>query len=78
MSANGKLVTSGGASVFTSSSLAVGTSSPMLISTPFFFWFMGPLFTPVNKSGDARGTSPSASQSPLTPAFNHNIVTVAG
>ena len=64
--------------MFTSSSLAAEASSPVLISTPFFFWFLGPLLTPVNKSGDVRGTSSSAPQSPLTPAFKHKIVTVAG
>ena len=64
--------------MFTSSSLAAEASSPVLISAPFFFWFLGPLLTPVNKSGDVRGTSSSASQSPLTPAFKHKIVTVAG
>ena len=42
VSANGNLSTSGGASVFTSSSLAVGTSSLVLISTPFSsgFWVL--------------------------------------
>ena len=64
--------------MFTSSSLAAEASSSVLISTPFFFWFLGPLLTPVNKSGDVRGTSSSASQTPLTPAFKHKIVTVAG
>ena len=64
--------------MFPSSSLAAEVSSPVLISTPFFFWFLGPLLTPVNKSGDVRGTSYSASQSPLTPAFKHKMVTVAG
>ena len=64
--------------MFTSSSLAAGTSSPVLISTPFFFWFLGPLLTLVNKSGDVRGIYSSASQSPFTPAFKHKIVTVAG
>ena len=78
VSANGKLLTSGRASVFTRSSLAVGTSFPVLISTPFFFWFLGPLLTPVNKSGDVRGNSSYASQSTLTPAFKHKIVTVSG
>ena len=77
VSANLKLLLSGGASVFTSS-LAAGASSLVLINTPFFFWFLGPLLTPVSKSGDVRGTSSSASQSPFTPAFKHKTVTVAG
>ena len=64
--------------MFTSSSFAAEVYSPVLISTPFFFWFLGPLLTPVNKSGDVRGTTSSASQSPPTPAFKHKIVTVAG
>ena len=78
VSANVKLLLSGGASVFTSSSLAAGASSLVLINTPFFLWFLGPLLTHVSKSGDVRGTSSSASQSPFTPAFKHKTVTVAG
>ena len=76
--ANVKLLISGGASVFTSSSAAAGTSSLVLINTPFFFWFLGPLLTPVSKSGDVKGTSSSASQFPFTPSFKHKIVIVAG
>ena len=51
--------------MFPSSSLAAEVSSSVLISTPFFFWFLGPLLTPVNKNGEVIGTSSSASQSPL-------------
>ena len=67
VSANVKLSLSGGASVLTCS-LAVGASSLVLINTPLFFWFRGPLLTPVSKSGDVKGTSSSASQFPFTPS----------
>ena len=39
---------------FSSSCLAAGASSLVLINTPFFFWFQGPLLTPVSKSGDVK------------------------
>ena len=45
-----------GFSEFSSSCPAVGASSPVLINTPFLFWFRGPLVTPVSKSGDVKGT----------------------
>ena len=63
---------------FSSSCPTAGASSPVLINTPFFFWFRGPLLTPVCKSGDVKGTSSSASQFPFTPTFKHKTVTVAG
>ena len=78
LSANVKVFVSTGFSEFSSSRLAVGASSLVLINTPFFFWLRGPLFTPVSKSGDVKGTSSSVSQAPYTPAFKHKIVIVAG
>ena len=78
LSALVKVFVSTGFSAFSSSCLAPGASSPVLINTPFFFWFRGPLLTPVSKSGDVKGTSYSVSQAPFTPAFKHKIVIVAG
>ena len=63
---------------FSSSCLLAGASSLGLSKTPFFFWFQGPLLTPVNRSGDVKGTFSSASQFPFTPAFKHSTVIVAG
>ena len=76
--ANVKVLVSTGFSEFSSSCLAAGASSLVLINTPFFFWFRGPLLTPVSRSGDVKGTSSSSSQTPFTPAFKHKIVIVAG
>ena len=67
-----------GLSEFSFSCPAVGASPSVLINTPFFFLFRGPLVTPVSKRGGAKGTSSSVPQSPFTPAFKHKIVTVAG
>ena len=78
LSANVKVFVSTGFYAFSSSCLAARASSPVLINTPFFFWFRGPLLTPVSKSGDVKGTSSSVSQAPFTLAFQHKIVTVAG
>ena len=78
LSANVKVFVSTGFSEFSSSYLAAGASSLVLINTPFFFWLRGPLLTPVSKSGDVKGTSSSVSQAPFTPAFKHKIVIVAG
>ena len=78
LSANVKVLFSGGVSGFSSSYLAAGAASLVSINTPFFFWFLGPLLTPVSMSGDVRGTSSSASHTPFTPAFKHKTVIVAG
>ena len=78
LSANVKVLFSGGVSGFSSSCLAVGTYSLVSINTPFFFWFMGPLLTPVSRSGDVIVTYSSSSQTPFTPAFKHKTVIVAG
>ena len=78
LSANVKVLVSKGFYEFSSSCLAAGAFSLVLINTPFFFWFLGPLLTPVSRSGDVKGTSSSASQAPFTPAFKHKIVIVAG
>ena len=61
LSANVKVLVSKRFSEFSSSCLAAGSSSLVLINTPFFFWFLGPLLTPVSRSGDVKGTSSSAS-----------------
>ena len=76
LSANVKVLFSGGVFVFSSSCLAAGAYSLVSINTPFFFWFLG--LTPVSRSGDVRGTSSSSSQTPFTPAFKHKTVIVAG
>ena len=78
LSANVKVLVSKGFSEFSSSCLSAGASSLILINTPFFFWFLGPLLTPVSRSGDVKGTSSSASQTPFTLAFKHKTVIVAG
>ena len=78
LSANVKVLVSGGVSGFSSSCLAAGASYLVSINTPFFFWFLGPLHTPVSRSGDVRGISSSSSQTPFTPTFKHKIVIVAG
>ena len=78
LSANVKVFVSTGFSEFSSSCLVAGASSLVLINTPFFFWFRGPLLTHVSKSGDVKGTSSSIFQAPFTLAFNHKIVIVAG
>ena len=78
LSANVKVFVSTGFSEFSSSCLAAGASSLVLINTPFFFWLRGPLLTHVSKSGDVKGTSSSVSQAPCTPAFKHKTVIVAG
>ena len=78
LSANVKVLVLKGFFEFSSSFLAAGASSFVLINTPFFFWFLGPLLTPVSRSGDVKGTSYSASQTPFTPAFKHKTVIVAG
>ena len=78
LSANVKVLVSGGVSGFSSSCLAAGAYSLVSINTPFFFWFLGPLRTPVSRSGDVKGTSSSSSQTPFTPAFKHKTVIVAG
>ena len=78
LSANVKVLVSKGFSKFSSSYLAAGASSLVLINTPLFFRFLGPLLTPVSKSGDVKGTSSSASQTPFTPAFKHKTVIMAG
>ena len=78
LSANVKVFVSTGFSEFSYSCLAAGASSLVLINSPFFFWLLGPLLTPVNRSGDVKGTSSSISQTPFTPAFKHKKVIVAG
>ena len=78
LSANWKVLVAAGFSEFSSSCLAAGASSLVLINIPFFFWFRGPLLTPVSRSGDVKRTSSSSSQTPFTPAFKHKIVIVAG
>ena len=78
LSANVKVLFSEGISGFSSSCLVVGASSLVSINTPFLFWFLGPLFTPVSRSGDVLGISSSFSKTTLTPAFNHKTVIVAG
>ena len=78
LSANVKVLFSGEVSRFSSSCLVAGACSLVSINTPFFFWFLGPLLTPVSRSGDVKGTSSSASQTPFTPAFKHKTVIVAG
>ena len=78
LSANVKVLVSTGFSDFSSSCLAAEASSLVLINTPFFFWFRGPLLTPVTRSGDVKGTSSYSSQTPFTPSFKHKIVIVAG
>ena len=78
LSANVKVLVSTRFSEFSSSCLEAGASSLVLINTPFFFWFRGPLLTHVSRSGDVKGTSSSSSQTPFTPAFKHKIVIVAG
>ena len=78
LSANVKVLVSGGVSGFSSSYLAAGASSLVSINIPFFFWFLGPLLTPVSRSGDVKGTCSSSSQTPFTPAFKHKTVIVVG
>ena len=78
LSANVKVLFSGGVYGFSSSCLAAGASSLVSINTPFFFWFLGPLLSPVSRSGDVKGTSFSSSQAPFTPAFKHKTVIIAG
>ena len=78
LSANWKVLVAAGFYEFSSSCLAAGVSSLLLINTPFFFWLRGPLLTPVSKSGDVKGTSSSVSQSPFTPVLKHKTVIVAG
>ena len=78
LSDNVKVLFSGGVSGFSSSCLATGVSYLVSINTPFSFWFLGPLLTPVSRSGDVKGTSSSSSQAPFTPAFKHKTVIVAG
>ena len=77
LSAKVKVLVPKGFYEFSSSCLAAGASSLVLINTPFFFWFRGPLLTHVSRSGDVKGTSSSASQIPFTPAFKHRTVIVA-
>ena len=77
-SANVKVLSSGGVSGFSSSYLAARASSLVSINTPFFFLFMGPLLTPVSRSGDVLGISSSFSKTTFTPAFKHKTVIVAG
>ena len=78
LSANVKVFVSTGFSEFSYSCLAAGASSLVLINDPFFYWLLGPLLTPVSRSGDVKGTSSSVSQAPFTPAFKHKTVIVAG
>ena len=78
LSANVKVLVLGGVFGFSSSYLAAGASSLVFINTPFFFRFLGPLLTPVSRSGDVKGTSSSDSQAPFTPTFKHKTVIVAG
>ena len=70
VSANVKVLFSGGVSVFSFSSLAAGAYSLVSINTPFFFWFLGPLLTSISMSSDVGGTSSSASHTPFTPPLN--------
>ena len=78
LSANVKVLFSGGVSGFSSSCLVAGASSLVSINTPFLFWFLGPLLTPVSRSGAVIGIYSSFSQTPFTPAFKHKTVIIAG
>ena len=78
LSANVKVLVSGGVSGFSSSCPVAGASFLVSFNTSFFFWFLGPLLTPVSRSGDVKGTSYSSSQTPFTPTFKHKTVIVAG